>query len=486
MWLAIDQGTTSTRAVVFGPRSERLAWHQIELPQAFPASGWVEHDANRIWSDTVACCAGALAAGGVPGARIRALGITNQRETIVLWERASGQPLAPAIVWQDRRTSAWCASHKNDEAWLTARTGLLLDPYFSATKLAWLLDHVPGARARAARGELAAGTVDCWLIWKLTGGRVHATDATNASRTLLANLETRQWDQELLAYFDIPENLLPEIRDCAADYGATEEHLFGAAMPIRGVAGDQHAATVGQACLSPGMVKSTYGTGGFMLLNTGRERLASRHRLLSTLAYQVGGEPTYALEGSIFMAGATVQWLRDGLGLIQAADETAGLAASVADTGGVYFVPAFTGLGAPYWDPEARGLICGLTRDTRGAHLVRAGLEATAWQTRDLLTAMRADGRAAAELRVDGGMVANDWFAQCLADTLEVPVMRPRNAETTALGVTWLAMLGAGAVQSLGEAALAWQAERRFLPEKNPTIETRYAGWQRAVARARH
>ncbi|HET8881686.1 MAG TPA: glycerol kinase GlpK, partial [Solimonas sp.] len=393
--LAIDQGTTSTRAIVFDIDGKKLGSSQCELPQSFPKPGWVEHDAVHIWDDTVACVRGALADAGLAADDIDAIGITNQRETTVLWDRASGEPVHPAIVWQDRRTSAFCQQHQDRNDWLSEKTGLLLDPYFSATKLAWLLDNVADARARAERGELAFGTIDSWLMWKLTGGRAHVTDATNASRTALFNIARNEWDDELLEFFNVPRAVLPEVRDSAADYGETEPGLFGGAIRIGGIAGDQQAATIGQACFAPGMSKSTYGTGCFLVLNTGREFKRSNNRLLSTIAYRINGETTYALEGSIFVAGAAVQWLRDAMHLIRAAGETEKIAKSIPDTDGVYLVPAFTGLGAPYWDPEARGAIFGLTRDVGIAEIVRSALEAVCYQTRDLVEAMSDDWRHA-------------------------------------------------------------------------------------------
>lgn len=484
--LALDQGTTSTRAIVFSREGEALGTHQIELPQHYPQPGWVEHDAAQIAAHATACVRGALAAAGCTAADIAALGITNQRETAVIWDRRSGQPFHPAIVWQDRRTAAWCAHRAERSAWLAEKTGLLLDPYFSATKIAWMLDHVDGARARAEAGELAFGTVDSWLIWTLTGGERHVTDATNASRTALFNLDTQDWDDELLAFFGVPRALLPEVLDSAADFGRTADGLFDARLPIAGVAGDQQAATVGQACFQPGMIKSTYGTGCFMVLNTGAERVRSRNRLLSTVAYRLKGEVTYALEGSIFVAGAAVQWLRDAVHLIRSAGETAGLAASIDDTRGVYLVPAFTGLGAPYWDPEARGAVLGLTRDSGIAHIVRAALESVAYQTRDLMNAMREDAVNPVELRVDGGMVVNDWLTQNLADLLQLPVVRPRIIETTARGAAFLAGLQVGVYASLAEITALWGVDRRFAPQlEAATADRRYAGWRDAVARVK-
>jgi glycerol kinase len=484
--LAIDQGTTSSRAIVFGRDGARLAAAQRELPQSYPHSGWVEHDALRIWDDVLACVREALAAAKLGAADIAAIGITNQRETAVLWERSSGKPIHPAIVWQDRRTADWCREHNSAERerWLQEKTGLLLDPYFSATKIAWTLDHVKGARARAERGELAFGTIDSWLLWKLSGGRLHVTDATNASRTLLYNLHTQDWDAELLDFFGVPASLLPEVRDSAADYGCSDAELFGGVIPIGAVVGDQQAATVGQACFKPGMIKSTYGTGCFLVLNTGAEPARSRHRLLGTVGYRLGGVTTHALEGSIFVAGAAVQWLRDAMRLIGAAGESEALARSIADTQGVYLVPAFTGLGAPYWDPEARGAIFGLTRDSGIAQIVRAALESVCYQTRDLLQAMQQDATAPTELRVDGGMAVNDWLMQFLSDILRIPVVRPQSVETTALGAAQLAGLQAGVYASLEEIGTLWRADRRFEPALDAArANTLYAGWLDSVAR---
>jgi glycerol kinase len=486
--LAIDQGTTSTRAIAFDRHGAKLGVAQAELPQSYPQSGWVEHDPGRIWDDTLAVTRGALKDARLTARDVAGIGITNQRETTVVWDRETGEPVYPAIVWQDRRTAAFCREHHGArrEHWLADRTGLLLDPYFSATKVRWILEHVPGARERANRGELAFGTIDCWLLWKLTGGRVHATDATNASRTLLFNIRTQQWDDELLEFFGVPAALLPEVRDSAADFGHTEKSLFGAEIPIAGIAGDQQAATVGQACFSPGMIKSTYGTGCFMVLNTGGQLTLSNNRLLSTVAYRLNGQVTYAMEGSIFIAGAAVQWLRDAMHLIKNAGESEGIARSIPDTQGVYLVPAFTGLGAPYWDPEARGAIFGLTRDTGLAHIVRAALESVCYQTRDLLGAMSADAVAPTELRVDGGMVVNNWLTQFLSDVLKTPVVRPHTIETTAQGAAFLAGLQTGVYGSLEEIAKLWRAERRFEPELKPVeADELYAGWQKAVARVK-
>jgi glycerol kinase len=486
--LAIDQGTTSSRAIVFSRDGRRLALAQRELPQSYPQSGWVEHDALRIWDDVLACVREALAQARLKAADIAALGITNQRETTVIWERATGQPIHPAIVWQDRRTAEWCREHENAQRhdWLQRKTGLILDPYFCATKIGWILDHVPGARDRAERGELAFGTIDCWLLWQLSGGRLHATDATNASRSLLYNLDQQDWDAELLEFFKVPARLLPEVRDSAADYGNSEAELFGGPIRIGAMVGDQQAATVGQACFKPGMIKSTYGTGCFMVLNTGDAPAHSRHRLLNTVGYRLNHHTTHALEGSIFVAGAAVQWLRDAVRLIGAAGETEALARSIDDTRGVYLVPAFTGLGAPYWDPEARGAIFGLTRDSGIAHIVRAALESACYQTRDLLEAMRQDALDPTELRVDGGMVVNDWLVQFLADILRIPVVRPQTVETTALGAALLAGLQTGVYASLEEISALWQAERRFEPRLDAArADELYSGWRKAIGRVR-
>jgi glycerol kinase len=486
--LAIDQGTTSTRAMLFDAEGQAKAQAQRELTQHYPQPGWVEHDADEIWQGTLETCRAVLAERSLSPRDIAAIGITNQRETTVLWERRTGRPIAKAIVWQDRRTASRCAelsAARHDEL-VRARTGLVIDPYFSATKIAWLLDNTPGARAAAERGELAFGTIDCFLLWRLTGGAVHATDATNAARTLLFDIHRGEWDDELLALFNVPRALLPEVRDNAGDFGGTAAELFGAPIAIAGMAGDQQAATIGQACFAPGMTKSTYGTGCFLVLNTGADAIASRQRLLTTLAYRLGGKATYAIEGSIFVAGAAIQWLRDGLGLIARADEAEALARSADPKRRVYLVPAFTGLGAPYWDADARGAIFGLTRDVGRAEIVRATLEAACYQTRDLIEAMRADGAAPASLRVDGGMVVNNWFAQCLADTLGLPVERPRFTETTVLGAAALAGLGSGLYPSLDAVAAHWRRDRLFEPHKDAASrEEGYAGWRDAVARVR-
>jgi glycerol kinase len=486
--LAIDQGTTSTRAMVFDAAGKPCAQAQRELTQHYPQPGWVEHDAEEIWQATLDTCRAVLAELKLQPKQVAAIGITNQRETTVVWERKTGRPIARAIVWQDRRTAARCAELAGEghgEA-VAARTGLVIDPYFSATKIAWLLDNTPGARAAAERGELAFGTVDCFLLWRLTGGAVHATDATNAARTLVFDIQRQDWDDALLKLFRVPRALLPEVRDNAGDFGGTAADLFGAPIAVTGMAGDQQAATIGQACFAPGMIKSTYGTGCFAVLNTGADALASRHRLLTTLAYRIAGKPTYAIEGSIFVAGAAVQWLRDGLKLIARAEESDALARAADPARRVYVVPAFTGLGAPYWDAEARGAIFGLTRDVGVPELVRATLEASCYQTRDLLDAMRADGAAPQTLRVDGGMVANDWFAQCLADTLGLPVERPRFIETTVLGAAALAGLGCGLYPSLEALAGRWLRDRLFEPKLGTAArEAGYAGWRDAVSRVR-
>ena len=486
--LAIDQGTTSSRAIMFDLNGRVIAVAQKELPQHFPADGWVEHDPEDIWTDTVAVCRQAASEAAGKGYVPQAIGITNQRETVMLWDRTTGKPVHRAIVWQDRRTAPLCDELREDgqEPLFTEKTGLLLDPYFSGTKIRWLLDHVDGARAAAEQGTLACGTVDTFLIWRLTGGAAHATDATNASRTLLFNLHTQKWDGDLLNTLDIPRTLLPDVFDCAAPYGETRilNGIIDSPVPITGVAGDQQAALVGQACFTPGMMKSTYGTGCFVLLNTGDTPQASDNRLLTTVAYRLNGETTYALEGSIFIAGAAVQWLRDGLGLVENSAETDALARSLPDNGGVYLVPAFTGLGAPWWDADARGALYGLTRDTSRAHIVRATLEAAAYQTHDLMAAMKRDGAALTTLRVDGGMAENDWLMQFLAGVLALPVERPQITETTALGAAMLAGLGAGHWASLDAAASVWRPDTTFNPDMEDTTRTALLdGWSDAVRR---
>jgi glycerol kinase len=487
--LAIDQGTTSSRAIVFDGDMKIKATAQQEFTQHFPASGWVEHDPEDIWTTVVDTCRAALDKAGLSAAEIAGIGITNQRETTLLWDRTTGAPLHNAIVWQDRRTADRCAALREagHEAMVQDKTGLLLDPYFSGTKLAWLLDNVEGARERADRGELAFGTVDTFLIWRLTGGAAHVTDATNAARTLLYNIREGQWDAEICGLLNIPMNLLPEVKDCAAEFGATEPGLFGKALPILGVAGDQQAATIGQACFAPGMLKSTYGTGCFALLNTGDTLVRSQNRMLGTIAYQFDGTPTYALEGSIFIAGAVVQWLRDGLKIIDAAPETQGLAETADPEQQLYLVPAFTGLGAPYWDADCRGAVFGLTRSSGPAEFARAALESVGYQTRDLWEAMRADWQGAGGdsiLRVDGGMSASDWTMQFLADILGAPVHRPEILETTALGAAWLAGMKAGIYPDRDGFADTWALEREFVPGMDETGRARlYSGWKDAVAR---
>ncbi|WP_439572256.1 glycerol kinase GlpK [Phreatobacter sp.] len=488
--VAIDQGTTSSRAIVFAADLSVKAVAQQEFTQHFPASGWVEHDAEDIWTSVVSTVRDAMAKAGITAADVAGIGITNQRETVVVWDRATGEPVHRAIVWQDRRTSADCARLKAEghEALVQQRTGLVIDPYFSGTKLAWLLDTVEGARARAERGELAFGTVDSFLLWRLTGGAVHATDATNASRTLLFDIHRGVWDEELCRLLRVPMALLPEVRDCASAFGTTDPALFGGAIAIGGIAGDQQAATVGQACFAPGMMKSTYGTGCFALLNTGTEAVASGNKLLTTIAYQLGGRRTYALEGSIFVAGAAVQWLRDGLGIVKLAGETGALAAAADPAQEVVLVPAFVGLGAPYWDADCRGAIFGLTRGTGPKEMARAALESVCFQTADLLAAMKADWPAArgadTVLRVDGGMVASDWTMQCLADILDAPVDRPDVLETTALGAAYLAGLSRGVCPEPEDFARGWQLERRFVPAMDATTRaTKLARWKDAVER---
>ena len=486
--LAIDQGTTSTRAMLFDARGGVLARAQAELRQHFPAEGWVEHDPEDIWQDTLAVVREALSKAHLGARDVAAIGITNQRETTIVWERATGKPIQRAIVWQDRRTAEECRRLEAVYSLaVSAKTGLVIDAYFSASKIAWILDNVPGARARAEAGELAFGTVDCFLLWRLTGGKGHRTDATNAARTLLYDIREQRWDDELLKLFRVPRALLPEVMDNAADFGTTDPQLFGGSIPIAGMAGDQQAATVGQVCFEAGQIKSTYGTGCFALLNTGSTFVPSKNRLLTTIAYRLKGRPTYALEGSIFAAGSTIQWLRDGLKLIRSAGETEALARSGAGTGSVYLVPAFTGLGAPYWDPFARGAILGLTRDTGIADIVRAGLEAVCYQTQDLMGAMADDfGKAATTLRVDGGMTVNDWVMQRLADLLGVPVERPVVTETTALGAAFLAGLQVGVFPSLEALAGLWARDRRFEPAMSEEERVRRRqGWVDAVSRVR-
>ncbi|MFK7761773.1 MAG: glycerol kinase GlpK [Roseobacter sp.] len=485
--LAIDQGTTSSRAIVFDADLKIVSSAQEEFTQHFPNSGWVEHDPGDLWSTAAGTCRAAIEKADLGPDDIAAIGITNQRETVVVWDKHTGQPVYNAIVWQDRRTADYCRDLRaaGHDAMITARTGLLADPYFSGTKLKWILDNVEGARARAEAGDLLFGTVDSFLIWKLTGGASHVTDATNAARTSLYDIHEGCWSSEICRLFDIPQSMLPEVNDCAADFGMTRADLFGKPIPILGVAGDQQAATIGQACFEPGMLKSTYGTGCFALLNTGETAVSSRNRLLTTIAYQFDGTPTYALEGSIFVAGAVVQWLRDGLKIIRTASETHALADNADDTQHVVLVPAFVGLGAPYWNAECRGAIFGLTRNSGPEEFARAALESVGYQTRDLLEAMTADwadSGARATLRVDGGMSASDWAMQFLSDVIGAPVDRPSILETTALGAAWLAGQRAGLYPDQQGFARNWALEKTFTPQMDDVIrDDRYAAWRRAV-----
>ena len=484
--LAIDQGTTSSRAIVFDAKLRPKASAQKEFKQYFPDSGWVEHDPEEIWKSVLATCRAAISKAKTAPKTIRCLGITNQRETTVVWERKTGKAIHKAIVWQDRRTAEICADLKGrgHEKLFAAKTGLLLDPYFSGTKVSWILDHVKGARERAERGELCFGTIDSFLIWRLTAGKSHVTDATNASRTLLYNIHTGAWDDELLGILRVPCAMLPEVKDCAADFGVCDAKFFGAAIPILGVAGDQQAASIGQACFEPGMMKSTYGTGCFALLNTGSTAVASTNRLLTTVAYQLDGKRTYALEGAIFIAGAAVQWLRDGLKVVKKAADTGALAKAADKNQSVYLVPAFVGLGAPYWNAEVRGALFGLTRATTNKELARAALEAVCYQTNDLLEAMKRDWGAKGQtiLRVDGGMTASDWTMQFLADILGAPVDRPMVLETTALGAAYLAGLQAGLLPKPEIFAKTWKRQKRFMPKMDEaTRAQKRVGWAEAV-----
>jgi glycerol kinase len=487
--LAIDQGTTSSRAIIFDRGGSIKSVAQREFQQYYPKPGWVEHDANEIWSTQVGVLAEAVAVAGIPTSELAAIGITNQRETTVVWDRQTGEPLSRAIVWQDRRTAEYCNQLKSQglTALVQKKTGLVLDAYFSATKLKWILDHVPGARQQGNAGRLAFGTVDSWLAWKLTGGHLHITDASNASRTMLYNIHTASWDAELLELFDIPAALLPQVRNSSEIYGQTAGNILASKIPVAGIAGDQQAALFGQMCLQPGMLKHTYGTGGFMVLNTGDAAIASRHNLLTTIAWQINGKVTYALEGSIFIAGAVVQWLRDGLGLIKTSGEIEALAQSVPDNGGVYLVPAFAGLGSPHWDQFARGTIMGLTRGTTAGHLARAALESIAYQTADVLEAMEGDsGIPIHELRVDGGATVNDTLMQFQADLLDVPLVRPRIRETTALGAAYLAGLAVGFWNNTTELQSQWQHEKTFQPGLDPAkVAPLRRGWRKAVERAK-
>lgn len=485
--LSIDQGTTSSRAILFDKTLTPIAVAQEEFPQIFPQSGWVEHNPEDLWASTAGTSRSAIERASIDARDIVSIGITNQRETTVVWNRNTGRPVYNAIVWQDRRTAEYCRALQEvgHADMVSDRTGLLLDPYFSATKLKWILDNTDGARDAAARGELLFGTVDCYLIWKLTGGKVHATDATNAARTMLYDIRKGRWSRTICDLMDIPMAMLPQVKDCAADFGLCRSDLFGRAIPIRGVAGDQQAATLGQACFEPGMMKSTYGTGCFALLNTGDVAVTSTNKLLTTIAYQLDGKPTYALEGSIFIAGAVVQWLRDGLKMIREASDTQPLAERADPSQSVMMVPAFTGLGAPYWNPDCRGAIFGLTRNTGPEEIARAALESVGFQTRDLLEAMRADWpseKANQVLRVDGGMSASDWTIQFLADIIGAPVDRPKILETTALGVAWLAGMQVDALPGQEEFATQWALDRQFTPGLSPDIRSqKYASWQRAV-----
>jgi glycerol kinase len=488
--IAIDQGTTSTRAIVFDGNLAPVATAQQELRQIYPAPGWVEHDAEAIWTDVVATVRGAMAKAGLAAKDIAAIGITNQRETAIVWDRATGKPIHNAIVWQDRRTAEACAALRaaGHEDAVTDKTGLVLDPYFSATKVTWLLDNVPGARQKAEQGALAFGTVDSFLLWRLTGGKMHATDATNAARTLLFDIHKARWDDDLARLFAVPPSLLPEVRDCATSFGETLPELFGGPIRVLGIAGDQQAATVGQGCFTPGMMKSTYGTGCFALLNTGAEPVRSRNRLLTTIAYQLDGKRTYALEGAIFIAGAAVQWLRDGLHIIKQASDVNALAQKADPAAQVYLVPAFVGLGAPYWDADARGALFGLTRNSGPAEIAQAALESVGYQTRDLLEAMLSDWPAAAGtvLRVDGGMTASDVTMQFIADILGAAVDRPVVMETTALGAAYLAGLKAGVCPDPSGFSKTWRLDRRFEPAMDEATRARkWAGWQDAVRRVR-
>ncbi len=484
--MAIDQGTTSSRAILFDEKMAIKTIAQEEFPQHYPANGWVEHDPSDLWSTVAATCRAAIEKAGISAADIAAIGITNQRETTLVWDKVTGEPLHNAIVWQDRRTADYCAEMvaAGHEETITQKTGLLFDPYFSSTKLKWILDKVPGSRERAAKGELLFGTVDTYIIWHLTGGAVHATDATNACRTMLYDIEKGRWSTTICALFDIPMEMLPEVRNSSDDFGVTRPDLFGREIPILGVAGDQQAATVGQACFKPGMMKSTYGTGCFALLNTGDTPIRSNNRLLTTVAYQLDGKRTYALEGSIFIAGAVVQWLRDGLKIIREAPETQPLAEKADPTQSVVMVPAFTGLGAPYWRPDCRGAIFGLTRNSGPEEFARAALESVGFQTRDLLEAMRADspGELKGVLRVDGGMSASDWTMQFLSDIIAAPVDRPLVKETTALGAAWLAGMRAGIYPDQQGFAKNWALDVRFEPQMSDEDRARkYAQWQKAI-----
>ncbi|MGC6530250.1 MAG: glycerol kinase GlpK [Candidatus Puniceispirillaceae bacterium] len=484
--LAIDQGTTSSRAILFSSKGDLLAQKNQEFEQLFPADGSVEHRPEDIWNTTLAVSRAMISEADQQGCNVMAIGITNQRETVVIWDRKTGEPIHNAIVWQDRRTAGICETLKQQGHLdtVTSRSGLLLDPYFSATKIAWILDHVPGARAKAEAGDLCFGTIDCFLIWRLTGGKSHVTDATNASRTNLYNINEGCWDKTLCDLFHVPMAILPEVRDCASHFGDTDASLLGKSLPILGVAGDQQAATIGQACFAAGTIKSTYGTGCFMLANTGAKRLHSKNQLLSTVAYQINGQTTYGLEGSIFISGAIIQWLRDGLKILSDAKDSEAMAQKLASNEGVYMVPALTGLGAPHWAPHARGAIYGITRDTGPDHFARAALESVVYQTQDLITAMTGDGIDCQGLKVDGGMVANNWMMQFMADILGQKIARPVVTETTALGVAMLAMLQDGQASSLDDMAKMWQLDAQFAPQMDRQIrDDLLAGWHQAIKR---
>lgn len=487
--LSIDQGTTSSRAILFSKDGSSVFTAQQEFTQHFPQSGWVEHDAEEIWQSVLTVCRQAVKFADDNKLSIAAAGITNQRETTVVWNKTSGEVVHNAIVWQDRRTSEYCAELKAEgyEPTFTAKTGLLLDPYFSATKIRWILDNVDHARESAEAGNLLFGTIDSFLLWRLTNGQVHATDATNASRTLAYNIHRREWDDELLNILQIPKSMLPKVQDSSGHFGTIDPALFGNQLAICGIAGDQQAATFGQVCLEPGTIKSTYGTGCFVLLNTGTEAVSSSNKLLTTIGYQLDSEPTYAIEGSIFIAGAAVQWLRDGLGVIKSAADTEAMAERLDSNQGVYLVPAFTGLGAPYWDPDARGALFGLTRDTGIEQIVRATLESVAFQTYDLFKAMSDDGVTPTKVRVDGGMVQNNWLCQFLADILNIPVQRPVQTETTALGAAYLAGLHCGLYNSPEDLAANWQLDREFTPQMNPQQrDDMLLAWKKAVDGVKH
>lgn len=486
--LSLDQGTTSSRAILFEKDGSSVFTSQHEFRQYYPQSGWVEHDADEIWNTTLTVCLKALKHAKGMNRNVVAIGIANQRETTVIWDRDTGEPIYNAIVWQDRRTDGVCSTliEAGHEAAVSAKTGLRLDPYFSGTKIAWILDNVTGAREKAERGELAFGTIDSFLIWRLTNAEKHVTDTTNASRTLLFNIHTNDWDESLLSMLDIPKNLLPEVQDCASEFGTTDKAVVGDAIPIRGVAGDQHAASIGQVCFQKGMIKSTYGTGCFVMLNTGSTPIVSNNRMLTTIGYRLDGVTAYAMEGSIFAAGAAVQWLRDGLGVIKSADETESMAVSLEGNGGVYLVPAFTGMGAPYWDSEARGALYGITRDTGPKELVRAALESVCYQTMDLFEAMRSDGATLDTVRIDGGMVKNNWLSQTLADVLCSSIERPEQTETTALGVAYLAGLQSGVYGSLDDLSNNWRCERTFTSKMERNVrDSNVEGWRDAVRRTR-